>query len=194
VRDALKRLVAEHALTMLPNRTLCVPRMTRPRFQELLQVRLSLETMLTRRAAEFIGVEEIQALERINAEMQTRWAPTTSSATSAPTSPSTSRSLRRRQQRGDLPHRGIPVDAGGPVSERRLHNTGTRNARDDHTKILKALRRRDAVAAAEAVAAISRCRRRHPGAEEFVLDAGSYGSREIASRRKDVRPDQPAEP
>jgi len=26
--------------------------------------------MLTRRAAEFIGVEEIQALERINAEMQ----------------------------------------------------------------------------------------------------------------------------
>ena len=35
VRDALKRLVAEHALLMLPNRTVCVPMMTRERFQEL---------------------------------------------------------------------------------------------------------------------------------------------------------------
>ena len=40
VRDALKRLVAERGLMMLPNRTVCVPLMTRPAFQELLQVRL----------------------------------------------------------------------------------------------------------------------------------------------------------
>src|SRR5882762_4954790 len=43
VRDALKRLVAERGLAVLPNRTVCVPRMARERFQELLQVRLSLE-------------------------------------------------------------------------------------------------------------------------------------------------------
>lgn len=59
----------------------------------------------------------------------------------------------------------------GPFLNGVFTNTGTRNARDDHTQILKALRRRDAVAAAEAVASdladaadviLSR--------EEFVLD------------------------
>ena len=43
VRDELNRLVAERGLAMLPSRTVCVPRMARARFQELLQVRLSLE-------------------------------------------------------------------------------------------------------------------------------------------------------
>ena len=42
VRDALKRLVAERALDLLPNRTVIVPRMSRARFEEVLQIRLAL--------------------------------------------------------------------------------------------------------------------------------------------------------
>jgi DNA-binding GntR family transcriptional regulator len=70
VRDALKRLVAERGLMMLPNRTVCVPLMTRQAFQELLQVRLSLESKLARRSAELISRARIARLAQINDEMQ----------------------------------------------------------------------------------------------------------------------------
>ena len=62
IRDALKRLVAEHSLEMMPNRSVRLPRMTRPRFQEILQARLSLESMLAERAAPLIGTDVIEAM------------------------------------------------------------------------------------------------------------------------------------
>ena len=49
-RDAMKRLVAERGLELLPNRSFCIPKMSRQRFQELLQVRMYLESVLTERA------------------------------------------------------------------------------------------------------------------------------------------------
>ena len=64
VRDALKRLVAERALTLLPNRSVILPLMSRERFQEILQIRLSLETMITERAALLIGPDIIEAMAR----------------------------------------------------------------------------------------------------------------------------------
>jgi DNA-binding GntR family transcriptional regulator len=70
VRDALKRLVAERGLRILPNRTVCVPLMTRQAFQELLQVRLSLESKLARRGAELIVRGQVGRLAEINDEMQ----------------------------------------------------------------------------------------------------------------------------
>src|SRR5262245_2020172 len=70
VRDALKRLVAERGLMMLPNRTVCVPLMTRQSFQELLQVRLSLEPTLARRGADAIRQAQIARLAQVNEEMQ----------------------------------------------------------------------------------------------------------------------------
>lgn len=62
VRDALKRLVAERALDVLPNRTVIVPLMSRARFQEILQIRLSLESMITLRAATRIAPHEIELM------------------------------------------------------------------------------------------------------------------------------------
>lgn len=62
VRDALKRLVAEQALELLPNRSVVLPIMTRARFQEILQIRLSLETMVASRAAARITPEVIDAM------------------------------------------------------------------------------------------------------------------------------------
>ncbi|MFI4986120.1 MAG: GntR family transcriptional regulator [Alphaproteobacteria bacterium] len=151
VRDALKRLVAERGLAMLPNRTLCVPRMTRQRFQELLQVRLSLETMLARRATEFIGVEAIQELDGINGEMQ-----------DAVPKDDVKRYLIANQRF----HFGLygaarsavtfPIVESlwmqvGPFLNGVFTSVGTRHARDNHTEVLKALRRRDAVAVGSAI-------------------------------------------
>jgi DNA-binding GntR family transcriptional regulator len=126
--------------------------MTRLRFQELLQVRLNLETMLTRRAAEAITTGEIHALEGINAEMQ-----------DAVPADDLKRYLEANQRfhfslygvaRSDVT---FPIVESlwmqvGPFLNGVFTATGIRNARDNHTEILKALRRRDSVAAANAMA------------------------------------------
>ncbi len=151
VRDALRRLFAEHALAMQHNRTFCVPKMTRRRFQELLQVRLSLEGMLAQRAAELITEQAIRELEAINADMQD--------------------AVPANEVRGYLGanqrfHFCIYAVAGsqaifpiveslwmqvGPFLNGVFTAAGTRNARDNHIQVLKALRRRDPVGAAEAI-------------------------------------------
>ncbi len=151
VRDALKRLVAERALEMLPNRTFCVPAMTRARFQELLQVRLSLETMLAQRAAERIAPATIRELEHINADMQ-----------GAVPSDNVRRYLAANQRFHFTLYAAADSSAIFPIVESLwlqvgpflngvFTNAGTRSARDNHTQVLKALRRRDAPAAGEAI-------------------------------------------
>ena len=49
-REALRRLVAERALTLLPNRRVAVPRMTPETFRELTEARVALEVLAARRA------------------------------------------------------------------------------------------------------------------------------------------------
>lgn len=151
VRDALKRLFAEHALSMQQNRSFCVPRMTRRRFQELLQLRLSLEAMLARRAAEVITVQTIRALEQVNAEMQ-----------AAVPANEVRRYLASNQRFHFMIYAAADSQAIFPIVESLwmqigpflngvFTSAGTRNARDNHTQVLKALRRHDGVAAAEAI-------------------------------------------
>jgi DNA-binding GntR family transcriptional regulator len=151
VRDALKRLVAERALETLPNRTFCVPRMTRDRFQELLQVRLSLETMLAQRAAERIQPKGIRELEKVNEEMQ-----------GAVPANAVRRYLAANQRFHFTLYSAADSSAIFPIVESLwlqvgpflngvFTNAGTKHARDNHTQVLKALRRRDAVAAGEAI-------------------------------------------
>ena len=50
-REAIKRLVAEHALVIGPNRTPIVPILTRADLRDLRDIRLALEGMATERAA-----------------------------------------------------------------------------------------------------------------------------------------------
>jgi DNA-binding GntR family transcriptional regulator len=69
VRDALKRLVAERALEMRPNRSVLLPFMSRARFQEILQIRLALEPMLAVRAAARIEAAQIEAMAFDHEEM-----------------------------------------------------------------------------------------------------------------------------
>ncbi len=51
IRDAVRRLVAEGALEMLPNRTLQVPRPTLEKFQEIVKIRCCLEGLAAEMAA-----------------------------------------------------------------------------------------------------------------------------------------------
>lgn len=62
VRAALQRLVAEGALEGEPQRSVRVPAMTRERFQQLFEVRLSLEGLAVELAASRIGQAEMEQL------------------------------------------------------------------------------------------------------------------------------------
>ncbi len=69
VREAIRRLVAEHALQVLSNRRVCVTAMTQTRLQELYHARLSLEPELALLAMPSIGKSEIKSLTHIDDEL-----------------------------------------------------------------------------------------------------------------------------
>ncbi len=69
VRDALKRLTAEGALSALPSRSACVPVVSRGRFQEILELRLLLEPRLAAKAAGRIALAQIDELVKYNDAM-----------------------------------------------------------------------------------------------------------------------------
>jgi DNA-binding GntR family transcriptional regulator len=201
VRDALRRLFAEHALAMQQNRTFCVPRMTRRRFQELLQVRLSLESMLAQRAAELVTERAIRELEAINADMQ-----------DAVPANEVRRYLSANQRFHFHLYRLADSQAIFPIVESLWMQVGpflngvftaagTRHARDNHTQVLKALRRRDAFGAAEAIRAdLADAADVILARDEFVMDEsaaprphpkGAHGraerGRKLAKRTEEMR-------
>jgi DNA-binding GntR family transcriptional regulator len=69
VREAIRRLVAERALEVLPNRRVCVAPMTRTRMRELNHARLSLEPELASLAMDSITKSDIRSLRRIDEEL-----------------------------------------------------------------------------------------------------------------------------
>jgi DNA-binding GntR family transcriptional regulator len=66
VREAVRRLAAEGALEILPNRRIRVVMMTKPRFRELRSIRLALEGMAVEAATRLISVPEIERLVALN--------------------------------------------------------------------------------------------------------------------------------
>jgi DNA-binding GntR family transcriptional regulator len=67
VRDAVRRLVAERALSINPaNKRLSVPSLTRERLDQLAQARGWIEPELAARAAQLANPELIQALQQID--------------------------------------------------------------------------------------------------------------------------------
>lgn len=69
VREALRRLVAERALTLLDNRRVRVPIMTAERFDDLLAARMALETEAAARALPLIGAARLEVLTAIKARI-----------------------------------------------------------------------------------------------------------------------------
>jgi DNA-binding GntR family transcriptional regulator len=78
VREAVRRLAAEGALEVLPNRRIRVPVMTKARLRELLRIRVALEGLAMEEASRRIRGEDIDRMEALNrqftAEMQRRQA------------------------------------------------------------------------------------------------------------------------
>lgn len=68
VREALRCLTSEGALTVLHNRRLVVPSMTPERFNELLSVRLALEQYAVREAVYHITGNQVERLNELNNE------------------------------------------------------------------------------------------------------------------------------
>lgn len=72
VREALRRLVAEHGLIMLPNRSVAVPELSADRFEEITRIRLALEGLAAEEATGRIGEADIARMERANTSMDPR--------------------------------------------------------------------------------------------------------------------------
>jgi DNA-binding GntR family transcriptional regulator len=66
VREALRRLVAEHVLELQPNRSVALPVITRERFREITRIRASLEGLAAEEAAALLTRAEIDRLEALN--------------------------------------------------------------------------------------------------------------------------------
>jgi len=78
VREAVRRLAAEGALEMLPNRRIRVPVVTKSRFRELLRIRIAIEGLAVEEATRRIRMDDVDRMEALNrvfaAEMQRRQA------------------------------------------------------------------------------------------------------------------------
>ena len=66
VREALKRLTTEGALTIKANRRIIVPTLVPARLAELIELRIELETFAAVRAMPYIDEERIALLEELN--------------------------------------------------------------------------------------------------------------------------------
>jgi DNA-binding GntR family transcriptional regulator len=69
VREAMRRLVAEGAFEMQPNRSVRVPLMTRAKILELRDIRLALEGLATANAALLAGRQQVAELRQIALEI-----------------------------------------------------------------------------------------------------------------------------
>ena len=68
VREALRRLIAEHALESLPNRSVRVPKLSRKLVDDLIKVRILVEGEAALLAAKNSSLNTVQKLERIKVE------------------------------------------------------------------------------------------------------------------------------
>lgn len=69
VREALRRLVAERALQLLPNRRVAVPDMSAGKYRELADARCALEPLAARRALPSLDAKMLEKLKFIDAEV-----------------------------------------------------------------------------------------------------------------------------
>jgi DNA-binding GntR family transcriptional regulator len=70
VREALRRLVAEHVLVLLPNRSVSLPIITRERFREITRIRTSLEGLAAEEATPLVTSDVVRRMARLNDEME----------------------------------------------------------------------------------------------------------------------------
>lgn len=153
VRDALKHLVAEHALELRPNRTVVLPHMSRARFQEILQIRLALEPMLTLRAVPRITATQIEAMAQDHEQMCEAVQHRIAVAYLAANRRFHFRLYRAADTVVMLPMiESLWMQVGPHLHQIfNSHKAATTTADHHHNDLLRALRRQDANAAAKAI-------------------------------------------
>ena len=152
VRDAVGRLVATRALEFGANRAVSVPVMTRAKYQEILQVRLVLEPMVTRRAVPNLTSQRLSFLEQLNEDMAAAAA-----AGDAKKYFDCNRQFHLSIYEVAnsiviLPFIEILWMHSGPFLNLMFNRTGIDAGHDNHHEIMRCLRRGDADAAGVAVA------------------------------------------
>lgn len=70
VREALRRLVAEHILVLLPNRSVTLPVFTKEKFLETTRIRLALEGLASEEAARHISREDVAYMKEMTELME----------------------------------------------------------------------------------------------------------------------------
>ena len=152
VRDALKRLAAEKALDVLPNRSVVVPLMSRARFQEILQVRLSLEPMVAARANEVIEVAEIEQMAEDDKLMHKVLAEGDARQYLALNQRFHFRLYRAARTVVVMPIiESMWMQVGPYLHQIFTASRGMQASTEHHTELLQALRRKDGAAVAQAV-------------------------------------------
>ena len=153
VREALRRLSSQNALTVLENRRIVVPRMTAERFNELVSLRCVIETYAAERALPFISETIIDRLVAIDAVMD-----------EAVETQDRETLIIRNQQfhagiyRSNPDQLSMPMIESiwlqlGPFMRIALRHIGTFYGIDRHKEIISALRNRDLDALLHAIQA-----------------------------------------
>ena len=74
VREAMQRLVAEKALTVVAGRSIGIPHLTVERLEDLRRVRVEIEGTAIKWATQLISPEDLVRLESLIEEMELAWA------------------------------------------------------------------------------------------------------------------------
>ena len=150
VREALRRLVAEQALVMLPTRSVSVPLMTSGQFDEICWIRVNLEGRVTEAAAKLISPEELRSMHQAHAVM------------SQLKRQDTAKYLAKNKEFHFLLYRAARMPVAlkiieslwlqvGPHLNLALSEFGFRAGQDHHRELLEALTRRNVKAARGAI-------------------------------------------
>jgi DNA-binding GntR family transcriptional regulator len=152
VREALRRLVAERALVMLPTRSVTLPLMTAEQFDEICRIRVAMEGLVTEKAAGLIAPEALRRMQQAQAEM------------SRLKRQQTSVYLAKNQelhftlyQAARMPVAMQMIESlwlqAGPLLNLALSEIGFRSGQDHHRELLDALAKRSVKAARAAIEA-----------------------------------------
>ena len=151
IREALRRLTAENALNSLENRRIIVPELNAQDIEDIYFLRLTVEPELARRAVQNIGIQEIENLAGIDADINTALSQGDVEAYLKLNNLFHFEIYKAAQSRS-LFHvaRSLWVQVG-PSLRVVSGRYGTANLPDKHVDLLKAFRAKDGEAAAQAM-------------------------------------------
>ena len=180
VRGALRRLVAEQAFVVRPNRSMIVPLLSAERLEEIRRTRIALEGMLAEQAAGRIVEVRVDRLESLLIKMSERAA-----------AGDVTRYLERNQEFHFSAYAAANMPAAlqlvkntwlwvGPMHNFLMQRGLLREPTDNHSSVVEALRRRDGRAARHAIEADIN------GLADYLLSLDHFAAGEASAEMSDA--------